>query len=67
MTDYERQARERVKNTPGFQRYSETLLNYDWGNMEEHYKWVAEADPEEILDWCACENDDEIFDVGGES
>ena len=48
----EHQARQRVKNTPELQKYSEILLDYSWPNMEEHYHWVATGDTDRIFEWC---------------
>ena len=61
---YEKMARDRVANEPDLQPYSHDLLDYDWGNMNEHYKWVATAQLFDVLDWCKeCCATDEIVDI----
>ncbi len=49
--NYERAAA-RVATSAALQEYEDILLHYQWDNWDEHLQWVAEAEEQEILDWC---------------
>lgn len=48
---YGEMASDRVDATPELMPYTDILLESDWDDQAEHWKWVATADVDEIVTW----------------
>lgn len=50
MTDWQKQAQERVNSNPQLKAHKSTIM-YEWNEGDEHWQWVATAPVAEIVDW----------------
>ena len=52
MYPYEESARLRVRSVGKLWPYKHLLVEYEWDNAEEHWRWVATATIDGIVEWC---------------
>jgi hypothetical protein len=48
---YAEMSEDRVNAEPSLVPYYDILIEYDWDNQGDHWRWVATADIDEVIDW----------------
>ncbi|MHC4617969.1 MAG: hypothetical protein ACYTEQ_09470 [Planctomycetota bacterium] len=48
---YAEMAEDRTRAEPKLMPFYDLLIEYDWDNQADHWKWVATAPISEIVDW----------------
>ncbi len=52
MSSHQKQAEARVQKDHQLKWWKDILIEYAWGNYEDHIEWVATGDRDEIIEWC---------------